>query len=296
MTRALPISVIVMTRNEAINIARCLRGCAGMAEVFVVDSGSTDGTADLARAAGALVVPFVWNGQYPKKKQWCLDNLAITQPWVLFLDADEYPTPGLLDELAQVCDRDHETDARSGYYIRAHVSHNGQLMHHGRKHSKLALLRTGCGRFPVVDDLDVPGGWEVEGHYQPVVAGRVGRLRHYLVHDDLKPRVAWRHRHDNYAQWSAHMRARRALKGAESTEPLLRRLIKSALYHMPGRPVMAFFDSYVLCRGFLDGVTGFAYAMARYRYYAAIDQAYRDITRPPANAPRDAGPADAAAD
>ena len=291
----LPVSVIVMTRNEAANIERCLLACAGMAEIFVVDSGSTDHTISMAEACGAHVVPFVWDGQYPKKKQWCLDNLPISQPWILFLDADEYPTPALLEELARVCravsvnDR-AVADDPVGYYIRAHVSHDGRMMRYGRKHCKLALLRNGYGQFPVIDDLDVPGGWEVEGHYQPVVNGTVGRLDEYLVHDDLKPPRAWRDRHENYAQWSAHMRLRRALTGVEQTEPLIRRMIKALLYHLPGRPLFAFLDSYALCRGFLDGRTGFAYAMARYRYYAAIDKAHRFLIQQP-----DAGPSPAAA-
>ena len=237
----LPVAVIVMTRNEAVNIERCLEACQSFAEIFVVDSNSDDDTVARAQALGARVVNFSWNGQYPKKKQWCLDHLPITQPWVLFLDADEYPTPGLLEELAGLCVRQAEAGATpNGYYIRAHVSHDGQLMRYGRKHCKHALLRHGHAHFPVIDDLNVPGGWEVEGHYQPVVDGTVGRLRHYLVHDDLKPPRAWRDRHENYDQWSAHMRARRALVQTEHAEPRLRRAIKALLYYLPARPLMAF--------------------------------------------------------
>ncbi len=68
----IPVSVVVMTRNEAVNLPHCLPALERFAERFVVDSGSTDGTPDIAAAAGARVVPFQWDGRHPKKKQWCL--------------------------------------------------------------------------------------------------------------------------------------------------------------------------------------------------------------------------------
>lgn len=70
----IPVSVVVMTRNEAANLPHCLSALGRFAERFVVDSGSTDGTPAIAEAAGARVVPFRWDGRYPKKKQWCLDQ------------------------------------------------------------------------------------------------------------------------------------------------------------------------------------------------------------------------------
>ncbi|MEO0391950.1 MAG: glycosyltransferase family 2 protein [Pseudomonadota bacterium] len=272
----LPITVIIMTRNEALNLPRCLARCRGFAQIVVVDSHSDDDTLALAQKAGATTMSFSWNGDYPKKKQWCLDNAPIEQPWVLFLDADEYPTPDLCQELETLC---HDPQAHDGYYVRARVSHGGQLMRFGRKHCKLALFRTGAGHFPVIDDLDVPGGCEVEGHYQPIIAGSVGYVTGLLVHDDLKPQTAWQDRHHNYALWAAHMRQRQALVTSEQAEPWLRRHLKAALYHIPGRSLLAFIDSYILCLGFLDGRTGWDYARARGRYYGAIDAAYHALTQ-----------------
>jgi glycosyltransferase involved in cell wall biosynthesis len=78
-----------MTKNEELNIAKCLRSLNDFAEVFVVDSDSTDNTRTIAESMGARVVHFSWNGKYPKKKQWCLDNLSFSHDWVLFVDADE---------------------------------------------------------------------------------------------------------------------------------------------------------------------------------------------------------------
>ena len=70
-----PVSVVVMTKNEESNLPKCLPSVERFDEVFVVDSRSDDRTQEIARSAGAEVVEFVWNGRYPKKKQWCLENL-----------------------------------------------------------------------------------------------------------------------------------------------------------------------------------------------------------------------------
>ncbi len=276
MRDVLPLSVIIMTRNEAINLPHCLASCLtssrSAAEVFVVDSDSTDETCAIARSYGARLVSFVWDGRYPKKKQWCLDHLPISQPWTLFLDADEQLTPALLD---QFCDVLNRAEGPSGYYLQARVGHRGQVMQYGRRHRKLSLFRTGSARFPVVDDLDSAGGWEVEGHYQPIVDGAIGYLSAPLLHHDLKPDADWRARHLNYADWAAMMRLRGALTDSRRHEHWSRRWAKSLLDHTPLRPLAAFIDSYVLCLGFLDGRIGLSYACARAWYYREIDRAVR---------------------
>ena len=92
----IPVSVIVMTKNEEANIRACLAPMARFAEIFVVDSNSVDGTAAIATEMGARVVRFTWNGRYPKKKQWCLENLPFGYDWVLYVDADEQLFPNSL--------------------------------------------------------------------------------------------------------------------------------------------------------------------------------------------------------
>ena len=69
-----PVSVIVMTKNEELNIRKCLASLAKFNEVFVVDSHSEDKTVEIATELGAKIVEFQWNGRYPKKKQWCFSK------------------------------------------------------------------------------------------------------------------------------------------------------------------------------------------------------------------------------
>src|SRR5690242_7848315 len=107
-----PISVLIPARNEAANLAACLASVAWCDDVVVVDSGSTDGTPDIARAAGARVVDFRWNGAFPKKKNWALANVAWKHDWVFIIDADERVTPPLEAALRAALDGPH-----AGHYV-----------------------------------------------------------------------------------------------------------------------------------------------------------------------------------
>ena len=97
----LPVSVIIAARNEASNLARCLGSLREAGEVYVVDSFSSDATAEIARSHGARVVQFHYTGGWPKKRQWALDNLPLAYDWVLLIDADEALTPELAEEIAE---------------------------------------------------------------------------------------------------------------------------------------------------------------------------------------------------
>jgi glycosyltransferase involved in cell wall biosynthesis len=85
----LPISVIVPVKNEERNLGPCLESLKWAEEIYVVDSYSTDATAQIARDAGAEVIQFDFTGQWPKKKEWALRNLPIRHEWVFLIDADE---------------------------------------------------------------------------------------------------------------------------------------------------------------------------------------------------------------
>src|SRR3954464_15273487 len=101
-----PVSVLVPVKNEAENLRRCLPALAWADEVFVVDSQSTDETVSVAEEFGARVEQFHFNGTFPKKKNWALDNLPFRNEWVLIVDADEVVVPELADEVARRTEAD----------------------------------------------------------------------------------------------------------------------------------------------------------------------------------------------
>ncbi|HKK22880.1 MAG TPA: glycosyltransferase family 2 protein [Pseudohaliea sp.] len=264
MTAAIPVSAVVCTRNEAANIGPCLEALAPFDQVFVVDSHSTDGTADVARAAGATVVPFRWNGRYPKKKEWCLKSLPLRHDWVLYVDADEVVPPALAAEIAALMARGPR---HAGYFVDARYVFLGRPLRFGARNRKLALLDRRRAGFPRCDDLGAPGAWEVEGHYQPVVAGPVGRLRRPMLHWDRKPLAAYFDRHNRYADWEAALRAGGGLAAVAATDTPRRRRLKAVFDALPCKGLAVFLHGYVLRLGILDGSAGFHFALARAFYY-----------------------------
>jgi glycosyltransferase involved in cell wall biosynthesis len=196
----IPVSVIVMTLNEAANIGPCLEALSRFDQVFVVDSGSGDGTAGIAAGHGAIVVPFQWNGSYPKKKQWCLEQLPFRHDWVLYCDADERVTPELADEIALLMATGPRTgQGLAGYFIFGQPVFGGKRHRHGAWNSKLALLDRQRASFPPFPDLDIDTMWEVEGHYQPDIQGAAGQLRYPMIHDEATSLHAWFDRHNRYS-------------------------------------------------------------------------------------------------
>src|SRR6266496_2197264 len=94
-----PLSVLITVKNEAASLRDCLASVSFADEIVVVDSASTDGTQEIATAAGARVVQFSWNGKFPRKKNWALENFPWRHEWVLNIDADERITPELEKEI-----------------------------------------------------------------------------------------------------------------------------------------------------------------------------------------------------
>lgn len=101
----LDLSVIILTYNEEKHIRRCIENINQIAqEVFVVDSFSTDKTLEIAKSLGAKIYQNKWENNYAKQLNWGLDNLPIQTKWVLRLDADEYLTLELIEELKEKLD------------------------------------------------------------------------------------------------------------------------------------------------------------------------------------------------
>jgi glycosyltransferase involved in cell wall biosynthesis len=88
-TAKIPVSVLIPAKNEEFNLPACLESVARADEVFVVDSQSSDRSGEICSSYGANVVQFHFNGRWPKKKNWSLENLPFRNDWVLIVDCDE---------------------------------------------------------------------------------------------------------------------------------------------------------------------------------------------------------------
>lgn len=258
----LPISVIVAARNEEKNLPRCLEALREVGEVYVVDSSSTDATAEIAQSFGAKLVQFDYQGGWPKKRQWAMDNLPLSYDWILLLDADEAMTAELTQEIRLAI----ANPAISGYYISLRMYFLGRLLRYGGAGFwKLSLFRKGKGRYECRLRDQNSSMADMEIHEHVVVDGATARLRNPLEHRNVDSLSRYIQKHDEYSNWEARVLMRSGNEDSElppalfGTQAQRRRWLKRGLYGLPGSPGALFLYRYVLRGGFLDGVPGLIY-------------------------------------
>lgn len=261
----LPITCIILTKNEEKAIRDCLQSVEFCDQIIVVDSNSTDTTSEIVAEFGSELINFTWNGSYPKKKQWALKHPLVRNDWVLILDADERISVELRNEIMKLFIS--ETIIHAAFDVEIAYLFTNRLLRHGHKVRKRILLDKRICAFPVLNDLSVKNMWEVEGHYQPIVSGSLGFLKGKLLHSDPDPFYDYFSRHNRYSDWEAHLRInsddRKIVRQAKSSQGRI-------FDFMPGKPVIFFFYSYFFKRGFLDGKAGFNYAVSLSYYYWQI--------------------------
>jgi glycosyltransferase involved in cell wall biosynthesis len=266
------VSVVVPVLNEEVNIARCLGGLEGFAEVIVVDSGSTDATTAIARALGATVVAFRWDGKFPKKRNWMLANFAFRTDWVLFLDADEQVTAAFRRELERVL----PATPHAGFWVSYDNFFMGQRLRFGVPQRKLALFRKELGRFETIDE----SAWselDMEVHEHPIIMGSVGAMKSRLIHRDYKSLTHFIRRHGDYSDWEARRFLALRRGGAASAPMTARQKIKYSLLPKLWFALGYFAFAYVVRLGFLDGRGGLHYAAVKAIYFYQIALKVREL-------------------
>jgi len=261
-TGKLPVSVIVAARNEEKNLPRCLESLREIGEVYVIDSQSTDATPEIARTFGAKVIQFHYQGGWPKKRQWAMENLPLENDWILLVDADEALTPELAEEIRRAI----QNPAANGYYVSLQMHFLGRVLRHGDANFwKVALFRRNRGRYECrLREQDMSMA-DMEVHEHILVDGATRRLKNPLIHHNVESLSRYIQKHDEYSNWEARV----LLQGEQNTGELTpslsgtqaqrRRWLKKRLYALPGSPALLFFYRYFLRLGFLDGVPGLIY-------------------------------------
>jgi glycosyltransferase involved in cell wall biosynthesis len=237
------LSVALITHNESRHIAACLKSVAFADEWVVVDSGSTDGTREIAAAMGARVVRTDdWPG-FGAQKNRALD--LVQGRWVLSIDADERVSEELAARIQAVV---HGDSAADGYEFSRISRFCGQWMRHGDWYPDrvLRLFRREKGRF--TDDLV---------HERLQVQGRVERLAGDLRHDTMPTLGDALDKMNRYSTGRALDKVAAGHSGG----------LGAAL----GHGLWAFVRCYLVKRGFLDGRLGFVLAVYQaegtyYRY------------------------------
>lgn len=194
----LPITVIVPVKNEEKNLPYCLDKLTSFSEVIIVDSKSTDSTPDIAKKYGYKFVNFEWNGQFPKKRNWTLRNVPITNEWVLFIDADEFLTPTFIEEIAAKI----KTTSNDGFWLSYDNFFMTKHLKYGDKMGKLALFKKDTGEYERIQE-DSWSHLDMEVHEHPVLKGTVGRIKSPIIHKDFKGLEHYIARHNAYSTWEA---------------------------------------------------------------------------------------------
>lgn len=257
----LPISVIVAARNEEKNLPRCLEALRNVGEVYVIDSGSTDATPEIALSFGAKVAQFHYQGGWPRKRQWAMDTLPLAFDWIFLVDADEALTSELAEEIRLAI----QNPEIHGYYISLRMYFLGRLLEHGGAGFwKLSLFRRGKGEYECrLRDQDATMA-DMEVHEHVVVDGPTARLKNPLEHHNVESLSRYIQKHDEYSNWEAKVWVEAGTNGPLApsffgTQAQRRRWLKTKFLRMPCAPLWYFLLKYVFGLGFLDGMPGLIY-------------------------------------
>ena len=280
MSSKIPVSVLIPAKNEESNLPACLESVARADEVFVVDSQSEDRSLAISEEYGAQVVQFHFNGRWPKKKNWSLDNLPFKNDWVLIVDCDERITEELWDEIEQAIQKpDH-----SGYYLNRRVFFLGKWIRFGGKYPdwNLRLFRHANGRYENLNTEEIRNTGDNEVHEHVIVeTGEVGYLKEDMLHIDFRDLYHWLQRHNRYSNWEARVyynilngMAEDGTIGANlfGDSVQRKRFLKKIWVRLPFKPFLRFILFYFIRLGFLDGQAGYIYGrlLSQYEYQIGV--------------------------
>ncbi|BAB74876.1 glycosyltransferase family 2 protein [Anabaena sp. FACHB-709] len=279
MSSKVPVSVLIPAKNEQANLPACLDSLQRADEIFIVDSQSTDKSIEIAKNYGVNLVQFYFNGRWPKKKNWSLDNLPFRNEWVLIVDCDERIPNELWDEIAQVI----KTEEYTGYYLNRRVFFLGKWIRYGGKYPdwNLRLFKHKLGRYENLHTEDVPNTGDNEVHEHVVMQGKVGYLKEDMLHEDFRDIYHWLERHNRYSNWEARVYYN-LITGQDDSDTIganlfgeavqRKRFLKRVWVRLPFKPLLRFILFYVIRLGFLDGRAGYIYGrlLSQYEYQIGV--------------------------
>jgi glycosyltransferase involved in cell wall biosynthesis len=264
--RTVPVSVVVLTRDEEPNIHRCLVSVEWASQVVVVDSGSADHTVPIARSLGADVVEQSWLG-FSQQREFALRLPLLRHDWVYFVDADEWVPPQLASEIANQL----QTPSCAGFSHRLRLVFQGTWIRHCGWYKGSWVVRLVDRRYTKYDGSLVGE--------RACVDGPVQRLLHDIVDEDRKGLSAWLHKHVRYAQLEAERRGQtapllqrlRSLQSRRDTRPLIRAALKDVVFpSVPAKPAALFLYMYLARLGVLDGLAGLRFCFYHAWYQTTV--------------------------
>lgn len=276
----IPVSVLIPAKNEERNIRACLDSLKRADEIFLVDSQSSDRTVEIAEKLGAQVVQFDYDGKWPKKKNWSLENLAFRNEWVLIVDCDERIPPELWDEITIAI----KNPDYNGYYLNRKVIFLGKWIRYGGRYPdwNLRLFKHEKGHYENLGTEGVPNTGDNEVHEHVLLEGKAGYLKNDMLHEDFRNIYEWLGRHNRYSNWEARVyyNILNDIRPGDTLPPNLfgdavqrKRFLKQIWVRwVPFKPTIRFILHYFLQLGFLDGKAGYLYTrlISQYEFQIGI--------------------------
>jgi|SRR3989344_7680996 len=231
------LSVVLATRNEGINLAKCLESVRQLAdEIVIADEKSFDDTVEIAKKYGARVISVPHNENFHITKNIAID--AATGDWVLQLDADEVVSSELAREISYII---HHKSLINGYWINRKNWFLDRFLTKGGQYPDptLRLYKRGFGKLPAKSV-----------HEQATVQGKTDHLKHDLLHYRDLTFKKYLQGFDRYSSFNA-------LQMKEKSFPINP---KSYILYLFIKPIATFLSIYVRHRGYVDGFPGFIFA------------------------------------
>lgn len=267
------ISVLILTYNERLHIERCIKSAHRISDkIYVVDSYSTDGTQEIARRLGATVVEHDYVNQ-AQQMQWAINNLELDTEWVMRMDADEYLTDKLVDEIKTVLP-ELSADV-TGVYLPLDVIFQGKNVKHGRLHAPKIMRIWRRGK------AYMEQRWMDER--MVLTEGSAITFKGRFVDHNLNSLAWWTQKHNNYSNRELAVEAMRMYGIGRDDEALKGRNQKKGMYYrLPAffRAGVYFTVRYFLLGGFIDGKAGLIWAtLQAYWYRFLIDAKMSEMKR-----------------
>lgn len=266
MENSVPLSIVIPILNEEKLLPRVLASARRLGvEVFILDSGSSDRSIEIAKSFDCQVFVGTW-GSFGEKINWGLTNLPIKTPWVMRLDADEYLTDEFVNTIGPVLLS--MNDNIDGIIIGRQIKFLGRWLKHGAMYPSEHLRITRVGRAHYENRL-------MDEHV--LVIGETCRISADIVEEESKGLVSWSAKHIKYAETEcfiyfnelAKEKTWRTLEGSAC----FRRFLKEEIYaRMPLfiRPFGFWIYRYVVRLGFLDGIPGFIFHILHAFWYRLL--------------------------
>jgi len=270
-----PFSVVILAKNEASNIRRCILAIGSSDDIVVVDDHSTDRTADIALQCGARVVQHKFEN-FAAQRNWAMEFADLKHEWVLHLDADEVGTRSLHRALQTALAEATEDTAAFRMCRKTMLMDQWLRFSDGFPVWIMRLVRNGKAKF------------EDCGHGEvavPAVDGKMGSIREPFLHYAFsKGLTDWIERHNRYSTREAEYELKEfhGLKWKNFfhlDKAVRRQTLRSLSRRLPLRPTIRFFYQYVLKLGFMDGRAGWTFSRMMSMYEGWIVMKRREMRR-----------------